>query len=99
MTKIKKQYIMYLQGENMKYSFPAVFEQDQTDKNFINVTFPDLMGVVTCGQGMEDARFMAKDVLKSMLAFDYVKNTVATSLEKTAQNFKGKIVEMVEVEV
>ena len=82
----------------MKYSFPAIFEKDKSDAKFINVTFPDLMGVVTFGEGMEDARKMAKDVLCSMLDFDYIKNTKPTSLEKTKQNFKGKIVELVEVE-
>ncbi len=82
----------------MKYSFPAVFEKDKENPKFINVTFPDLMGVVTFGEGMDDARFMAKDVLTSMLEFDYVKNTKPTSLEQTKLNFEGKIVELVEVE-
>ena len=82
----------------MKYTFPAIFEKDKENPKLINVTFPDLMGVVTFGEGMDDARAMAKDVLLSMLDFDYVKNTKPTSLEKTKENFKGKIVELVEVE-
>ncbi len=82
----------------MKYSFPAVFEKDKQDPKLINVTFPDLMGVVTFGEGMKEARFMAKDVLISMLEFDYVKNTKPTSLEKTKLNFPNKFVELVEVE-
>ena len=82
----------------MKYTFPAIFEKDKENPKLINVTFPDLMGVVTFGEGMDDARAMAKDVLLSMLDFDYVKNTKPTSLEKTKENFKEKIVELVEVE-
>lgn len=82
----------------MKYTFPAIFEKDKENPKLINVTFPDLMGVVTFGEGMDDARAMAKDVLLSMLDFDYVKNTKPTSLEKTKENFKDKTVELVEVE-
>ena len=82
----------------MKYTFPAIFEKDKENPKLINVTFPDLMGVVTFGEGMDDARAMAKDVLLSMLDFDYVKNTKPTSLEKTKENFKDKKVELVEVE-
>ena len=82
----------------MKYSFPAIFKQDQENKTLINVTFPDLMGVVTFGKGEEDAMSMAKDVLISMLQFDYVKNTKPSSLEQTKQNFPNENIKIVEVE-
>ena len=82
----------------MKYSFPAIFEQDKQDKNFINVIFPDLWGVVTCGKDMEEARLMAKDVLQSMLQFDYIRETKSKGLEQTKANFPDKTIELVEVE-
>ena len=82
----------------MKYSFPAIFEQDKEDKEFINVTFPDLWGVVTCGKGMEEAKLMAKDVLLNMLQFDYIRETKSKGLEQTKANFPNKTVELVEVE-
>ena len=82
----------------MKYSFPAIFEEDKQDKESINVVFPDLWGVVTCGKGMDEARFMAKDVLKSMLQFEYIRETKSKGLEQTKVNFPDKTVELVEVE-
>ncbi len=54
----------------MKYIFPAVFTTDKYDSQYINVIFPDLQGCVTFGVGMEDAIYMAKDALKTMLDCD-----------------------------
>ena len=82
----------------MKYSFPAIFERDKEDPSLYNVDFPDLWGVVTCGDGLEDARFMAKDVLKLSLEFEYIRETKPKSLEETKANFPDKHVELVEVE-
>lgn len=81
----------------MKLCFPAVFEVDKEDDNYINVTFPDIWGAVTFGEGMADARAMAKDLLITMA--DYAKECKATSLEKTQENFPFKHVELIEVEV
>ncbi len=47
-----------------KYSYPAVFEPE--DK-YYNVSFPDVSGVNTFGEGREDAMFMAQDALCLML--------------------------------
>ena len=82
----------------MIYRFPAVFEQDKEDEKYINVVFPDLLGVVTFGEGMEDAVNMAKDVLLTMLEYDYIRNSNASTLEQTKSNFPGKQVLMVEVD-
>lgn len=82
----------------MKYSFPAIFEPDTKNPNFINVTIPDIIGAVTFGEGAENAMIMAKDLLKSMLQFEYVRNTNPTSFEQTQRNFPNKKIVMVEVE-
>lgn len=82
----------------MKYSFPAIFKKDAQNPDYINVTFPDLIGVVTFGEGKEDAMYMAKDLLSAMLDYDYVKQTTPTSLEQTKLNFPNEDIEMVEVE-
>lgn len=82
----------------MIYKFPAIFEQDKEDEKYINVTFPDLLGVVTFGEGIENAIEMAKDVLISMLEYDYVRNSKSSTLEETQNNFPDKQVLMVEVE-
>ena len=81
----------------MKLVFPAVFEVDKEDDKFINVSFPDIFGAVTFGEGMADAKAMAKDLLKTIA--DYAKKFKPTSLEKTQENFPFKHVELIEVEV
>ena len=83
----------------MKYSFPAIFEEDEEDKGFINVTFPDIWGAVTFGEGMEDARFMAQDLLKTVLQREYNREIKPKSLEQTKANFPNKHIELVEVEI
>ena len=82
----------------MTYKFPAIFERDLEDEKYINVTFPDLLGVVTFGEGMENAMEMAKDVLLSMLEYDYIRNSKASSIEETQNNFPNKEIQLVEVE-
>ncbi|RIM89006.1 HicB family protein [Staphylococcus xylosus] len=44
----------------MRYHFYAILEQEG---NFYNVTFPDLQGVITFGDGIEEAVDMATDAL------------------------------------
>ena len=35
--------------------YPAIFRVDGEDNKFINVSFPDIFGGVTFGEGMKDA--------------------------------------------
>ena len=81
----------------MIYSFPAIFRVDKEDSEYINVSFPDIYGAVTFGKGMEEARYMAKDLLIALE--DEVKISTPSSLAETKNNFAGEIVEMVEVDI
>ena len=83
----------------MKYAYPAIFRVDKDDNKYINVSFPDLMGMVTCGEGMDDALFMAKDLLTLAMGIDYLRDTPPTSLEATCANFPDAEIIMVEVDV
>lgn len=47
----------------MKYAYTAVFNPESDNKNLLNVSFPDLSGCYTCGEGLEDAVKMAEDAL------------------------------------
>lgn len=68
----------------MKYSFLAVFSVDKYDAKWINVVFPDLPGAVTCGVGREDAMFMAKDLLRTIIEENIIDiSIVKPSSEKT----------------
>lgn len=54
----------------MKYAYPAIFTKEE--KGY-SVLFPDLDGCYTCGDDMNDALYMASDVLAFTL-FDYEKS-------------------------
>lgn len=50
----------------MRYSYYAIFTK--SSEGGYDVTFPDIFGGVTCGDNLEDAKYMAKDLLKIMLS-------------------------------
>ncbi|MBR3747868.1 MAG: type II toxin-antitoxin system HicB family antitoxin [Selenomonadaceae bacterium] len=50
----------------MKYVYPAVFTRDG---EFYFVEFPDMQEAVTQGNDLNDALYMAQDVLNTWLAF------------------------------
>lgn len=82
-----------------KVSYPALFTVDKKDPAWINVSFPDIWGGVTCGQGMDDALYMAKDLLKLMLETAPIQCEKPHSLEETKANFPDRVVMMVTVEI
>ena len=47
-----------------KYVFPAVFEKEDAG---YSVSFPDIEGCYTCGEGLAEAMNMAEDALALML--------------------------------
>ena len=49
----------------IKYTYPAVFTPEK-DGGY-SVDFPDIPGCYTCGDSLEDAIYMAEDVLALML--------------------------------
>ncbi|WP_252313253.1 type II toxin-antitoxin system HicB family antitoxin [Sinobaca sp. H24] len=48
------------------YKFPAIFETDEETLT-ITITFPDLPGAISQGDDLEDAMYMAGDVLVGFL--------------------------------
>lgn len=48
----------------MKYMYYAVFTQE---KDYIDITFPDLKGCITFGDNLEEALYMSKDALEGHL--------------------------------
>ena len=51
-----------------RYAYPAVFTPEENGQ--FSVNFPDLESCHTCGDDLEDALFMAEDVLAFVL-YDY----------------------------
>lgn len=50
-----------------KYYFPAIFDPGTENDEGFTVTFPDLPGCITEGSNMDEAVYMAKDVLAGFL--------------------------------
>ncbi|MDE5758645.1 MAG: type II toxin-antitoxin system HicB family antitoxin [Allobaculum sp.] len=53
----------------MNYIFPAIFEKED---QFYNVSFPDLKGCLTFGEGEQEAYQMAADALATMIEGSYL---------------------------
>lgn len=83
----------------MKYSYPVIFEKDEDDPKWINVTIPDIFGGVTCGDGEGHAIYMAKDLIRLMLLEAPNQCFEPKTLKETEKNFPNKKVVMVEVEM
>lgn len=50
-----------------KYYFPAIFDPGTENEEGFTITFPDLPGCITEGSNMDEAVYMAKDVLAGFL--------------------------------
>ncbi|WP_036121816.1 type II toxin-antitoxin system HicB family antitoxin [Lysinibacillus sphaericus] len=50
-----------------KYYFPAIFDPGTEKEEGFTITFPDLPGCITEGSDMDEAVYMAKDVLAGFL--------------------------------
>lgn len=83
----------------MKVSYPAIFREDKEDPSWINVSFPDIWGGVTCGKGMDDALYMAEDLLKLMLETAPIQCERPSSFEETQKNFPNELIKMVTVDI
>ncbi len=68
-----------------KYVYPAVFMKEDDGK--YSVVFKDLEGCYTCGDDLEDALYMAEDVL-SFTLYDYEKE--GKSIPDPSNNIKVK---------
>lgn len=77
--------------------YPVIFRVDEEDPEFVNATIPDIWGGVTCGKGLADAIFMAKDLLKLMLETAPAQCNPPHSLEHTKKAFPNDKVLMIKV--
>ena len=78
-------------------AYPALFRLDEEEPKFINVTFPDIWGANTFGEGLLDAIYMAKDLLEVMLETAPAQCEPPHTLEYTQNNFPNDKVIMIKV--
>ena len=81
----------------MKIGYGALLKPEK-DSEAVNVVFPDLMGVVTCGEDEKDAIAMAKDALFTAVDMGFCEGSNPTSLEKLKSMFPQYKVIWVEIE-
>lgn len=84
---------------NMKYSYPAIITVDKDDPTLLNVDFPDVVGGVTFGKGLDDALYMAGDLLKLMISSAPDQVYKPTSWEELVKKYDPKDIYIIEVEV
>ena len=75
----------------MKYAYPCNLEPERDPapkfEGFLNVSFPDVPGALTCGKGREKALKMAEDALTIMLGVYVERNQ---ELPKPSKLKKGQ---------
>ncbi|MDR0875832.1 MAG: type II toxin-antitoxin system HicB family antitoxin [Clostridiales Family XIII bacterium] len=80
--------------------YPAVFEpeDEQGFDGVFNVSFPDVPGCLTFGEGLDKAMFMAQDALGLML-YDEPNLPVPTPIEDVKRDYPGILVNYVGVDL
>lgn len=81
----------------MKYSYYAVLEKDKDGG--INVTFPDIICGVTCGDDYKDALYMAEDLLKLMITTAPKQCLKPSSLETLKERYPNSRIELITVHI
>jgi len=83
----------------MKFSFPAIFIKEK-DGGY-SVEFPDIIACVTCGDDMEDAVYMAEDVLRLMLEdnANNAQKSKPSDINKLIKEYPNDIVKIIQVEI
>ena len=83
----------------MIYEYPAIFTIEEDDPEWYNVKFPDIMCGVTCGKGMDNAIFMAKDLLYCMLTEAPKQCFPPSKVEELEKEYPGQTIVLIEVEI
>ncbi len=81
------------------YKFTAVFTPDEEDREAYNVFVPALPEIATCGDSVEEARFMAQDALELVVLSRLEEGEAIPTDKKPIRPPKGSIVEEILVSV
>lgn len=84
---------------DLTYTYYALFSPDTGDPTATNVAFPDIFGGTTFGYGEEEALYMAKDFLRSMLQIAPEQCMPPSSEEKLRALFPDKRIVPITVDV
>jgi len=82
-----------------KYYFPAIFDPGTDDEQGFTITFSDLPGCITEGSDMNEAVYMAKDVLAGFLyGMEEDEETIPTPSDPSSIDLpQGAFISIIEV--
>lgn len=71
------------------------------DSDWVNVTFPDIPGLKSCGVGIDDARKMAKEALEYAISLDFnnCKSIKMSDKSKIIEEYPNGLIEVMEAGV
>lgn len=75
-------------------TYPAVLDNSENEKGLYTVTFPDVPGAISQGQGVTQALANGSEALGLML-YDVETLPVASALNKVEQDFPNALVMLV----
>lgn len=81
----------------MKISYPAIFKLNED--NLIEVTFPDIFGGVTCGEDIDDAINMAKDLLSIMYKTSPYQLSTPSNIDELKSRYKDVEIRLISIEI
>ncbi len=81
------------------YKFTAVFTPDEEDNEAYNVSVPALSEIATCGDSVEEARFMAQDALELAVLSRLEEGESIPVDKKPKRVGKGAVVEEILISV
>ncbi|MCR4561773.1 MAG: HD domain-containing protein [Bacilli bacterium] len=85
--------------KNLKFTYPALIQYDESESVPYFVQFPDLVPGVTDGTSFDNAIFMAEDLLKLMISTAPKQCFAPTPIEKLQEEFPDGEIHLIEVEV
>lgn len=80
----------------MEIKFVAIFKKEDI---YYNIVFPDLYGVVSFANSLDEARTMAKDALKEAYLSNMIDSSKPSSLEKIKKLFPNYICEEIKIDI
>ena len=83
----------------MVITYSAIFKKNKTDPEWWDVSIPDVREAVTCGNSLENARLMAKELLKTIYKLSPKQLGHPSFAKEGGNNSSEEMVEVIEVEV
>ena len=82
-----------------RYSFPIILRPDPEEEDIYNVEVLDMFPGVTFGKGIDDALYMAKDLIELMVSQAPGQTRIPMSKEQAEKEKPGEAIYMIDIEI